>query len=232
MSKPNRKLICLIGIDGCGKSTHILYFMNNLKNHGVRCKHVVCGAHVRFATLPLYFISGILGLNSKYKNIDRHIHTPLFPEVYRNIVLSAIWPWAVFIDTVIIVFIRIKLSLLTNSVVFSDRYVYDILVETMVVTKNYDLHRTKLGKLFLKLANPFKVIMLDIDENDAFKRKADIPDLEYVQIRRQLYHKIASDFGIAIIDTNRAFEKVHADIARACQLPQDDIQNLGLEVNG
>lgn len=230
MNRQNGNLICLIGIDGCGKSTHISHFMNTLKNHGVRCKHVQCGAHVRFVTLPLYFISGILGLNSKYKNIDKYIHTTLFPDVYRNRALSAIWPWAVFIDMVIIVLIRIKLSLLTNSIVFSDRYIHDVLVETMTVTKNHELHRTRLGKLFLKLANPFKVILLDVDENEAFKRKADIPNLEYLQTRRPLYHKIASDFGIIVVDSNKAFDDVHAEIARICKLPQDNRRNLDLGV--
>lgn len=225
MNKRKGKLICLIGIDGCGKSTHISHFMNSLKNRGVHCKHVQCGAHVRFVTMPLYLIASLLDLTPKYKNLDRYIHTTLFPEVYRNKFLSAIWPWAVFIDTLIIVFIRIKLSLLNNSIVFSDRYIHDVLVETMVVTKNHELHRTKLGKLFLSLAHPFKIVMLDMDEEGAYKRKGDIPDPEYLQVRRQLYHKIASDFCITIVDTNRAFDEAHVDIARICQLPQDDSQN-------
>lgn len=230
MNKRKGKLICLIGIDGCGKSTHISHFMNSLKNRGVHCKHVQCGAHVRFVTMPLYLIASLLDLTPKYKNPSRYIHTTLFPEVYRNKFLSTIWPWAVFIDMVIIVFIRIKLSLLINSIVFSDRYLHDVLVETMVVTKDYELHRTKLGKLFLKLANPFEVILLDIDETEAFKRKADIPDLEYLQIRRLLYHKIASDFGVIVVDSNKAFDDVHAEIAQICKLPQDNRRNLDLGV--
>lgn len=208
----NGKLICLIGIDGSGKSAHAESIIEDMSKQNIRCKHVRCGAHIRFATMPLYYLCKLLKYTRQYETSRSYIHTPRFPEVHRNRVLLRLWPWAVLFDMFILSIVRIRLPMLFGNIVLSDRYMHDVLVELMVVTKNHNFYQTKLGRLFLSLANPNKLVMLDLDEEEAFKRKGDIPNIEYLQIRRRLYSKMAYDLGIAKVKTAGPFDEVHAEI--------------------
>ncbi len=214
----NGRLICLIGIDGTGKSTHITKLIDMLSKNDINCRHVRCGAHVRFATGIIYIISRFFGLDKNYNCEGRYIHTPQFPEVFKNKVLLLIWPYAVLIDMFILISIRIKFPLLFNSFVFSDRYVHDVLVESMVAMRDFELYKRKPGTFLLNFVKPYKVILLDLDEKDAFDRKNDIPDMDYLTARRNLYREMAKDLSIPIIKTDREFDLVHKDIANACDL--------------
>jgi len=209
------KLICFVGIDGCGKSSHINKIVNDLNNKKVPCKIVRCGAHVRVFTFPLYVIAKLIGIVPDYNESKRYIHTSKYPDVYKNKVICTLWPWAVFFDSCLMELIRIKVPLRTHEYVFSDRYVYDVLVEIMVVTRDLDFCNTTIGKLFLRLSNASTIIYLNTDEKEAFKRKTDIPDLEFLRIRKKMYNIVLAQQKVIIFDTTESFENAHKMINEA-----------------
>ena len=105
MFRKKGKLICFIGVDGTGKSSHINDLIKYLNNEGFSTHHTHCGAHVRYFTMPLYIISIILRINSKYINFEsRDIHTTKYPELYKSKVVSFFWPIAVYFDMIIVLF--------------------------------------------------------------------------------------------------------------------------------
>lgn len=208
-------LICFVGIDGCGKSTQILKMVNNLEGNHYQCKIVRCGAHVRFFTLPLYCISKIIGIVPNYQRSNRYIHTSKYPDVYKNKIISVLWPWTVFFDSCILELIRIKIPLMTHDYVFSDRYIYDVIVEIMVSTRNYNFCETIIGELFFRLSNASRIYYLEINEIEAFKRKNDIPDIEFLRIRKEMYNIVMSKLLIISINANDPLDVVHENIKKS-----------------
>jgi dTMP kinase len=205
------KFVCFIGIDGSGKTSHIMKTVS-LINKRCGCQLVRCGAAIRFITFPFFLISRSLGLTAHYDEKSKHLHTSRYPSVYRNKALSVIWPYLVFIDMFILVLFRIKTRLMLGYTIFSDRGLHDVLVETMVATGDYDFYKTKFAHIILSLVVPDLVIMLDVPEEEALRRKDDIPNIEFLRTRKALYLKIASHMNIPVVDANRSFDEVHTMI--------------------
>jgi dTMP kinase len=201
-------LICLIGIDGSGKTTIAKSIAAYFRKKNFFYSIVKCGANVRFATAPLYLTCRICGYIPNYET-NRKIHSSRYPEIHMLKTLSFFWTLAVYIDTLIIVTLRIKIPIFFGKKIISDRFIHDVLVELMISTRNYNIHKTKFGNLFLKMVKTYKVILIDADESIAFNRKKDVPSVEHLRIRKQLYLKLASDLdNILIVNGGKPIKEV------------------------
>lgn len=205
------KLICIIGTDGVGKTTHVQELLNQLKNNGMRCKYVWFRFH-HFISLFLLAYCRLVNLTI-YENKDGE--KICHHEFYRSRAISFIYPWLLFVDTVPMYIIKISIPLFFGYTIVCDRFVYDTLVDLMIDLRKFDIHKKFIGKLFINMIPKNScVILLDIDESIIRERRKDLINDQSLNMRRTAYKTVAKEFDIPTIENNVSFQEVHEQIIK------------------
>ena len=206
----NSKVICIIGVDGTGKTAHAVETLNYLQSKGQRCKYVWFGQPY-VISYPFMVLCRFLGLTKMH--YLQQSQTYVEHQYYRNKPVALIWPWLVLIDLKISASLRVFLLALLGYTVVCDRYIYDILVEIMSDINDYKFYDKVVGRAILRLRPKSTFIVLfDVSDLTAFQRKKDIPNIEYVTRRRRSYHLIAKHLKIPIINADQPFEVVQKQL--------------------
>jgi thymidylate kinase len=188
-------LICLVGLDGSGKTTHALQLLSTLQKSGIRCEYVWFGAPY-LLSYPFMVLCRLLGFTKTTSKFVSPEH-----QYYKNKSLAILWPWVQYLDLTIMVLVKVYVPLWRGHAVICDRFVYDTLVELMSDTNDSRLHHKLIGRLIIKLVPRLSnVFLLDIAEVTALKRKQDIPNLEFLISRRIKYTEIARELSIPVVD--------------------------------
>lgn len=199
------RVICLVGIDGAGKSSQAEGLVGVLRERGIRCK----GTHLRVSVFRLVSMPVLL-LCRLFKVPEEANH----PRCQGSRLLTVLWPYLFFLDFVLFYLIfNFPYYLLPGTVFVFDRYYYDGLVELMVSTGDRSIPEGRVGRLFRAvLPRPEVAIYMDVDEGTALQRTPESHTIEYLGKRRVLYRMLADRLGIITIDANRPFEEVQREI--------------------
>jgi len=187
--------ICISGLDGTGKSRIvdelIKYYKKNYK-----IKHI-WSRYKNYSSKPLLFFTRIIGLNYKIKkkNITIGYH-----DFHKSITISFLFLFFQWIDQVIEIFIKFRLS---KKNIISDRSILDTLVDLAVDTKLENFIFSIYGKSLFKLMpkNTFFFI-LKRDFKKIKKNRKDVFIDKNLDRRIYLYEKISHLFPIVIIENN------------------------------
>lgn len=202
-------MICLFGVDGVGKTTHAEKILKKYKDNNYIVKYRWFRFH-HFISMLILAYGRLFGLTI-YENIDgeligRH-------EFYRSKVISFLYPWFLFIDTIPHFFFKIYLPLRSGEIVICDRFVYDTLVDIMVDIENFNLYNKLVGRLFIRLIpKKSKFILIDLDEDLIRSRRKDLINEPSLTLRRKLYQNIAEKFGIPIVNNDSNIEETQKKI--------------------
>jgi len=91
--------------------------------------------------------------------------------------------------------------------------VLDAIVDLMHDIRNYNVLGTTIGKFLLALIlKQSIIIVLDVNEYEAFRRKKDIPSIDYLKARRASYLRLARAIELPVIDGNKRPQEVHEGI--------------------
>jgi thymidylate kinase len=216
VEEKNRKyplLIYFCGLDGSGKTTQISIIKDQLSQAHLKFKHVWL-RWAAFMSYPFLVICRILGYTfwkinsrSETKYVEHHF--------YRNKAISRLWTLLFTIDMIIHSFLKVKIPLRKGYAVLMDRYVIDAIIDLMIETGNRHLHKGFFGKMLLSLIPKDSIIILiDVDEYTAFSRKRDIPNIDYLTQRRELYQELANYLKIPIINGGKSRENVYDEIIK------------------
>lgn len=209
-SYKNINFFYIAGPDGSGKTAHVHALIKYLASKGIIIRHIWLRSP-KFFSKPLMAYCRLIGL-TRYRTINgirigKH-------EFYRSKFVSLIFPWLQFIDMKIFNFFKVKLPVIVKkkSIIF-DRYTLDTLADLMVDTGRYNLHKTLLGTMFIKLLPPTsKIVILEVNEETLKKRKKDVFLDPQIEDRVKAFRKIAEDLKINLVDNNRAFSIVSEEI--------------------
>jgi dTMP kinase len=115
-------------------------------------------------------------------------------------------------DYVLQLLIKIKLPLMCGAMIVCDRYIYDTVITDWAVDMGFTKEQivASLNTYLKLLPKPDIIFLVDVDENIAFSRKADLPSIDYLKDRRNLYLDIAKDFNMEILNGNRSQKDVFA----------------------
>ena len=94
------------------------------------------------------------------------------------------------------------------EVVIVDRYRHDVLID---LSAGGELLPTPRVLRWL-LPDPDLIVVLDVDEQVAFARKPDSPDLTYLEQRRGLYRQLARSSTAILIDASASTEAVSESV--------------------
>jgi thymidylate kinase len=213
-----RRILVISGLDGSGKSAHAFKLFNELNSIDIPADYLwMRGIGRIFLSLPLLALSKAIGitkvhvLKNKLKVSEYNFH--LFKPI------RYIWPLVQFLDSIFFTLLLIQNPLKNwNKILIIDRSVIDTYVDASVDTKN-----EKINSLFEKcmismLPKTSCVIVLDVKEEIAMKRKNDVISIEYLIKRRRLYRRLALTYGYPLISTELPFDFVHDKISKKIKM--------------
>lgn len=203
------RLICIVGIDGSGKTAHARKLLFQMKRSGKKCKYIWF-REPYFFSFPLMYLCRTLHFTKRIPLPNKRSQSE---HVYNIDPIALVWPWVRFIDLIVWSVWQVYVPIWLGFDVLCDRFIHDVLVDTMIDIDDLKLHKARVGQLMLKLVPSFStIVMFDINERIASERKNDIPHLEYLVSRRRLYHELSSFLNIPIINTDKPFNSVHEDL--------------------
>ena len=204
------KIICFSGIDGSGKSSHARLIFKELKANGIRCKYKWLRYTNFFSLIPLtLYHTYIRTPNSPKTQISFSSET----HFQTSTVINTLWTFFQLMDALLFSARYVYLPALLGYTLILDRFIVDTLVDIAFSLKNQSLLSSKLGKLFVRIIPKNSLVMIfDVDENIAISRKNDISEIDYLVLRRKLYHLMTETYVWQIINTHKPFDEVHDEV--------------------
>jgi len=188
--------ICITGIDGVGKTTHVNLILEHLRKKGIKCQYKWLRFHHLFS-LPLLAFCRVAG----YTRVSTlgGSQKCSYHEFYKSRLISTIYPWILFFDTLLFTTIKVYIPMFFGTSIVCDRFVYDTLIDVAVATKDYEIYRKHVGKLFLKLIpKNAHFVMLNLDKSTIFSRRPELRDDNTFDERYSLYSVLSSRFKIKV----------------------------------
>jgi dTMP kinase len=206
------RLVNIIGIDGAGKTTLAKALTKELQrqNHYIRYKYCQYFPKLLY---PIKFLvkHSVMRKTDEFENYKYYNRTKKYISA-RFPVLANIYANVWLVDYIIQVFFKITLPLLSGQRLIIDRYIFDIAVNLSLTTNNNINYARRLIRFFFKFApRPDLVVLIDLPEEDAFGRKDDIQDIEYLRERRKRYLSLADTYKFKIIDGKKNPKQVIQD---------------------
>jgi thymidylate kinase len=205
-----KRMVCLVGLDGSGKTAHSIALIDHLRKARIKCRCIWFG-NAYFLSFPFMIVCRMLGLTTIYR-IENRV-TVSEHKYYKNKAISKIWPYVQFVDVMIFVNFRVKMLLWRGFTIVCDRFVPDIIVELMTDVNDTGLYKKRIGRLMFRLMpHGSLLVTLDVNEETARRRKSDIPRLGYLSQRRNNYRLISSYLEIPLVNAEERFEFVQQNL--------------------
>jgi thymidylate kinase len=228
-----RSLIVLMGLDGSGKSTQAQLLANWLREQGTSAD-VVWMRGESYVTLPLLRIAKLCLRAPKGKK--RGDAGALRPRsaggadlknayakyvaskraLFRYAFVRAIWRRLVLLD--LFITFRMAFAKLGGDVkvIILDRYVYDSLIDidSSFAAGGAELRRLLKSWSVRVFPQPDMVVLFELSPAEAMRRKDDIPSMEYLEERHDLYKVAAVEVKAAVIDASRPIDAIRNDLIR------------------
>lgn len=202
------KILYILGTDGAGKTT----LTQKLRAEGLpgrRVRYLYCQHRPFFlwlAKLParLLFVRG----ENQFKDY-RAYKSRKDATVRRHPLLLRLYVWLWYADVWLQTWPRILWARWTADVVLMDRYYLDWVVNLGVLQGNTATDMLAEAKrLEATLPRASHHVFLDVSEETAFARKADIQSVEYLRERKQRYMQLAEAYGFELVDANQPADVV------------------------
>jgi thymidylate kinase len=200
-------------VDGSGKSTIIEEIMNNLEMQGIKSRSVWLRFNY-FFTRPVLLLCRMTGLTRREKRGNKTISVHDF---HKSRTIACMVQYLHFIDTLIAYIFKVWVPLkCSDHIIFCDKFVYDILADFMVETKDFDLLNRYISKLFIKLIpEDTPVIFISADKDEIIRRKPEVLiDDEDYDLKYKAYELIMDTFPLKIIH-NDNFEETVSKVSKA-----------------
>ena len=85
-----------------------------------------------------------------------------------------------------------------------DRYIYDTVVDLATDLNYSDSKRNSVLRNFLRLSpKPDMIFLIDLPEEIAYQRKTDVPSINYLRERREIYLNIGKECGMTLLDGSK-----------------------------
>lgn len=127
--------------------------------------------------------------------------------------VSAIFPRVLLLDTILFAAFRMYIPMWLGYTIVCDRFIYDILVDTMYAIDDNKFHQKKFGRLFLSMI-PRKTtsVLLDVDEEIIKERRPDLAGDFTLPHRKDLYLTLAGDLAIPIVTPDGTVEATQRNL--------------------
>jgi len=194
-----------MGIDGSGKTTVAMSLRESLNSAGISCTYLWCGWRGFESWLFKPFAA-----QTKYA-MARRGNEEGIASVHDKIPFFDFLTW---VDYFIRVCPALIASLLKNTIVIADRYVYDLILELLSDGSKSYRFVVWLLKLF---PEPTIVFYIKVPPELAFARKDDIPSLEFLYERDEAKQRLLKELSVdqvVTLDGTRSIRELTEDAKR------------------
>ena len=186
------RVITLMGIDGCGKSTLSRALQAELASRGVP-------AVARWATLrpvlvkPLIAAAKFLLVRKAPKSVDYDAHMAAKRTGMNKLRFAhGIYFWVMALDYLPQVWWKVGVPRLLGKVVICDRYYQDLALDYAVLVNGDAARMREALKVLARLApTPDLEYFVAIAPEIALSRKDDVPSIAYLEERDRFYRALA-----------------------------------------
>ena len=200
----------IAGSDGSGKTTLLKDLEIELNKKGCSTRHVWIRSP-KILSKPLMAYCRLIGL-IKYTTIGGVEYCKR--ELFRSRFVSYIFPILQLIDFKIKWYFQ-KIKINMEDTVLFDRFSLDTLADLMVDTKRMDLHKSWIGREFLRLVPEHnRIIILKADEEVIRKRKLDTLYDEQLKDKIMVYKLLSEDLSIKLIENNMEYLDVKNQVIK------------------
>jgi len=212
---PSRRgaLVVIIGPDGSGKSSISKAVVDRLSPSFPKLIYVWCRFESRSLALLLRANARIAG----FKGDIRESYEARSENKGRLLTNSPLkWPYLVFVIFSYMVELHRKVAkpLREGNLVVSDRYVYDTIVDLWADFGRKDENLSFLTPMMTNIAPvPKHIFWVDVPEEVSMSRKDDVPNIEYVAVRRKGYELLSRRISATALDGTHSIE---ANAERVC----------------
>lgn len=209
-SKQIPAFIYLFGVDGSGKTSLAKLLKNEFDKLGIKSKITRLRINYLF-TRPILIYCKLTGYTIR-KNING---VPIvYHEFHRSKWIPRIVQYLHFIDTAIMYFLKAYLPMrMAKKVIICDRFVYDVLVDFMIESRDYDLLQKKIGRFLLTLLPKNSVnVFVKIDIQNILTRKPEVSYDKYFQTKFLIYERLNKIFDFKTVDNNGAISATVAKL--------------------
>jgi glycosyltransferase involved in cell wall biosynthesis len=194
--------LCLIGLDGTGKTSHARRLVWKLTSNGIRCRYRWFGGP-RFMTLSIYALCRLINLTHT-RDRSRGLREHAF---YLNQAIAYLLPWVQTFDVILYALVKLYIPHWMGWKIVSDRFIHDVIVDLIADTR-MPILKMKVGRILMRLIpRDCSVVLLDADNNVLTSRKHDIPSKEYLIERRKIYSELILSLNIPVVKSDLSFEK-------------------------
>lgn len=208
----NSTFICFIGIDGSGKTTLAKMLIRMMDERGIKGKYVY-NTYRSFLLRPLMSIAKAFLFRGKTISKNYAEYTNMTKKVFKWSFLSTMYQYSVLLDYLFQTLFKVGIPRIFGKNVICDRYLYDVVVN-IAVESDYSNDRIEsmLRKISYLLPKPNLLFLVDLPEEIAYQRKDDVPTIEYLKKRREIYLDIGKEYGIVILDGSKKLKDLECEI--------------------
>lgn len=200
MVKRKPLFITFIGIDGSGKTTQAKELVDFLRARGIPTAYVT-NQFESWTLTPLAKIGKLFFLRRKDMRTDYAEFSTSVKKLFGNRFASSIYRNYHLALQLLHSLIKIRIPLRRGKSVVSERYIYDFIAG---LTFEHGYNKEKLApvlnRLWRLMPRPDLLFFIDVQEDVAYRRKDDIPCLDYLKERRKAYAFIAEQEVAVILD--------------------------------
>ncbi len=196
-------IISFVGIDGSGKSTLAEKTYENLLKKNKKVK-LVYGRFVPFLSKITMKMGRKIFLAKRLENETYENYLDNKKEILKKkSMLAKIYINLIIFEYIFEIFFKIILPKKMGQNIITDRYVYDTIINDIAIDMGLNVNEVNmlLKKFWKILPRPNIAFFIDIPAEIAFKRKNDIPSINFLTIRKNLYDNIEGDEKIKLDGT-------------------------------
>ncbi len=200
MKKRNRLFICLIGLDGAGKTTLAQSLVEFLKDESIPVNYA-WGSADTVLLKPFMALGKILFLRSKDPFEDYTGYKNAANRTFRSPFMAISYKFARLFEQFYQIQYKVTFPLICGRTVVCDRYAFDTIVGLAVdLQYSQEKFRNTLRRFMRVIPKPDLLFLVDVPEEVAYERKNDIYSLAYLKPRRNFYLSLANDYNVIVLD--------------------------------
>jgi thymidylate kinase len=210
-------MICIIGIDGSGKTTLARALVTRLQSAGYDARYVY-GRVQPFLSRFLMWGGRVFVVKGKKREIFENYneYSERKRQAFNSGIVAGIFTWSLLFDQIIQGNLKFRFRLFTGRCIVCDRYVYDTVLTDIAPDRKFTGRdaRDLIEFTFRTVPRPDLTILVDVPEEIAFGRKDDVPDIRYLQERRHRYLELEDLPGVVLLDGSKGIDEVSAEAYR------------------
>ena len=187
------KLVCLVGIDGAGKTTIGRLFAETVSGQ-VEYRYVWCNTQA-------WIVHGVVALSRLLRGGSQG------GDAAREAIKARRPPWLrayyalLVADYVRHVLVAVSFRLWRGHNVIADRYAFDVAVSVGIKLGWDERQMVRTVERLLRiLPEPSFLFYLDVPAQVALERKDDVPSLDFLLARQAIYERLAERYGMIRLD--------------------------------